>query len=262
MSRIERGIPSEIDLSIDPAVIEQANNLLRAKPNIERSKEWLQSPEKRRKEKCLAALILACFSPALIVSCLSVLAADGRPVFYKDVLAFPGPNEKLIRPTEILKVRTLKRDIHRQERDPFSTTVFRGGRQKKPESTDPRVHSVVGRILRKTSLDEIPQLISVIVGEKALIGPRGYTPREIKGLHILLGEIKQMEELKDYQEIMAAVAPRPGIASLYAAICKKDLTPPERLTLNKLYCLCATPEGDNRIFLASLLTTLKMTGAR
>lgn len=262
MSRIEQGIPSEIDLSIDPAVIEQANRLLGAEPDINRSKNWLQSKEKSRREKRLAFFLFAITSPALVGSYLSVLIADGAPVIHKETVAFLGPNNRLINKTEISKIRSLKRGAHLLETDPFSTTAFQGGRKKEPPPVDPRAHSKAGKILRRTGADEIPQTLDVLRGRMALIGPRGYTLRETEGLNILFEHLGQMEELRDYQQIMAEASPRPGVAGLYAAIYRKDLTVSERLMLDRLYCLGATREGDNRIFLASLISTLKMTGAR
>jgi len=262
MSKVERGIPSEIDLSIDPAVIEQANHLLGTKPDIDRSREWIQSEEKQRREKYLALFLLGCAFPALTLSCLSVLAVDGPPIIHKEKVAFLGPSNKLINQTEILKIRSLKRGVHLQELTPFSSTAFQGGRKKEPEFVDPRVHSNIGIALRKTSVDETPQLLDVFRGQMALIGPRGYTLREIEGLEIIFEQMGQAEELMDYQQIMAEASPRPGIAGLYASIYRKGLTVTERLALDRLYCLGATREGDNRIFLASVITTLKMTGAR
>lgn len=262
MSRIEKGIPPEIDLSIDPSVIDQANDLLRTAPDIHRSKEWIQSPEKLKREKLLSLFLLASSSLPLFLSYLSVLVTDGNPVIHKETVGFLGPNNELINKTEISKIRTLKRDASSLEIDPFSTTVFQGGRKKEPLPIDPRAHSKIGKILRKTGADEITQLFDVIQGKMALVGPRGYTLREIEGLKIFFEQIGQKEEFKDYQQIMAEVSPRPGLAGLYAAILRKDLTVSERLLLDILFCLGATPEGDTRILFASLVSTLKMTGAR
>lgn len=262
MSRIERGIPPEIDLSIDPAVINQARLLLRVEPNLARSQGWLQSQDKRKREKFLSCFLLACTSPALAVSGLSVLVADGRPLIHKETIAFLGPGGERINPVPISKIRSLKRGSHLEKRNPFATTVFKGGREKKREAVDPRVHSIVGAILRKIGFDEIPQLFDIIQGRTALIGPRGYTLREIEGLEVLFEVLGHREELRDYLQIMAEVRPRPGLGGLYAAIRKKDLTVIERLILDQLYCLCATRQGDNRILIASFSTTAKMTGLR
>ncbi len=194
-----------------------------------------------------------------------ILAVDGQPALYNYTVAFPGPDGTLIGPRKIAKFRTLKWGADK-EKSPFETTVFQGGKKDGRREKNPRVHSKFGRNLRVLSLDEIPQFESVANGDLALIGPRGLTEDEIEGIHIVFNNIDQNREFKkylsDYLEIMARVAPLPGIAGLYAAIRKKDLTPTERLLLGKLYCQGATREGDNRILVASLITTLKRTGAR
>ncbi|OGV89519.1 hypothetical protein A2Z41_01580 [Microgenomates group bacterium RBG_19FT_COMBO_39_10] len=267
MSRIEQGIiPSEVDLSVDPKVISQAEKLLGTEPNIERAREWIHSPEKQRREKIIAGAILTCLTPLLSLSARGVLLVDGKPAFYKYTVAFPGPNGTLINPREFTKIRTLRLNASDQEKSPFETTAFQGGRKKDYEETDPRVHSQLGSLLRKTSLDEVPQLEDVISGEISLIGLRPFTLEEIKGLRVVLENLDQREELKEYLEnyleIMAYIAPLPSVASPYAATLKKKLTSIERLVLDQLYCLCATKEGDNRILVRSIITTLKRTGAK
>lgn len=262
MFRVERGISREIDLSVDPDVINQAKLLLGADPNLSRSREWLHSSEKKTREKRLSCLFLALTSPLLAVSVLSVLASDDWPLIHREAVAFLGPNGERINKTLISKVRTLRRDSHSEDQHPFETTLFKGGRKKRREQYDPRVHSKIGAVLRKTSLDEIPQFLDVIQGRIALIGPRGYTLREIEGQEVLFQEIGNHDELKDYLRIMSEVRPQPGLTGLYAATYKKDLTVTERLILDQLHCLCATLEGDNRILIASLLTTAKMRGSR
>jgi len=274
MSKIERGIPPEVDLSVDPAVIELAESLLQTKPDLERSAKWIQSPEKLAREKLWAGVLYKTLYPFLFFSCKGVEVFDGPPVFHEITVAFLGPNDTLIKPTRISKVRSLTVEAGHQEIGPFEGTVFRGGRRRaEEEPVDPRVHSWVGRAIRKTGLDEIPQLKAAAEGKMAFIGPRGYTPEELRDLRIAFEDpvLSQgitvndpllKEGLLNYQEIMARAAPRPGIAGLYAAILKKDLTFVERLLLDEYYCLCATPIGDIRIVIATMKSTLKMTGAR
>ena len=85
--------------------------------------------------------------------------------------------------------------------------------------SDPRITSV-GRFLRKTSLDELPQLFNVLKGDMSLVGPRP----------ILLDEVERYgDQLIDYQSI------KPGITGMWQVNGRSDLTYQRRIELNKWY---------------------------
>jgi lipopolysaccharide/colanic/teichoic acid biosynthesis glycosyltransferase len=107
----------------------------------------------------LAGLIVA--SPALAAIAVAVVADSGRPVLFRSRRAGKGGQ-----PFSMLKFRTmvpqaieLGRQLHLSD-DPFGVV---------PD--DPRI-TRVGRWLRRTGLDELPQLWNVVVGEMSLVGPR------------------------------------------------------------------------------------------
>jgi lipopolysaccharide/colanic/teichoic acid biosynthesis glycosyltransferase len=271
MARIEQGIsiPDKIDLSVDPDLIKRVDNLLGTEDNPDRSRAYLHGPTKAIFERGLATFILATAGwPALSLAYLGVLAADGRPLTHQEPVALLGSRGLRVNPVTITKVRSLERGVHEQETLPFSATAFRGGRERaQTEPIDPRVHSWVGTLLRKTGVDEIPQLKGVIEGEMALIGPRAFTLRELVDLEKLIDHLKETGKLRDfgfenYQETITRVAPLPGIFGLYAATLKKDLTVVERLILDYRYCLRASFKGDIRILRASIEPTILMVGAR
>lgn len=89
----------------------------------------------------------------------------------------------------------------------------------KIKNRDPRV-TRVGRIVRKYSLDEIPQLLNIMRGDMSLVGPRPYLPREI-------------DEIGGSYHIISQV--KPGITGLWQVSGRNDLPFKERLFLDEFY---------------------------
>ena len=77
----------------------------------------------------------------------------------------------------------------------------------KKYKNDPRV-TKVGRILRKTSLDELPQILNVLKGEMSIVGPRPYLPSELP-------------DLKEYIDIILSV--KPGITGIWQVSGRSDV---------------------------------------
>jgi len=80
-----------------------------------------------------------------------------------------------------LKFRTMIKDAHKLWDDPkflAQCEDLRAGGPLKKLKNDPRI-TKVGRFLRKTSLDELPQLFSVVLGQMSLVGPRPHLPEEV-----------------------------------------------------------------------------------
>lgn len=98
---------------------------------------------------------LVVLSPLLLVSAVAILLTDGAPVFFTQERLGLGA-----KPFTILKLRTMYVDAERK-----TGAVWSQG------SGDPRV-TPIGRILRRTRLDEVPQFWNVIRGDMGLIGPR------------------------------------------------------------------------------------------
>lgn len=90
---------------------------------------------------------------------------------------------------------------------------------KKLHDFDPRV-TKAGKIMRKTSLDELPQLLNVLKGEMSLVGPRPYLPREI-------------EDMGDYYKIIIQTVP--GITGYWQVNGRSDVTFDGRLKMDNWY---------------------------
>jgi len=104
-----------------------------------------------------SALLILLSSPIWALLAIAIRAESKGPILFRQTRV--GKDGKLF---EILKFRSMKVDAPKYARSPN-------------EHTDSRI-TRVGRILRKTSLDEIPQLINVLKGEMTLVGPRPEMP--------------------------------------------------------------------------------------
>ncbi|HEX7060226.1 MAG TPA: sugar transferase [Solirubrobacterales bacterium] len=109
----------------------------------------------------VAALALLVLSPLLLVAAIAIKLGSRGPVLYRQRRVGEGGRE-----FEMLKLRTMV-----QGSDPVGvgTVVARD---------DPRVTGA-GRLLRRTSLDEVPNLVNVLRGEMAIVGPRPTIPAQV-----------------------------------------------------------------------------------
>ena len=124
-------------------------------------------------DRSLATLLLVLLSPILGVVALAILVTLGRPVFIRQQrVGEHGHHFKM------WKFRTMRPC----RRDPRLVDGYDGEDRRRSHKTDddPR-HTNLGRLLRKLSLDELPQLINVLTGDMSLVGPRPELPVIVAG---------------------------------------------------------------------------------
>ena len=112
---------------------------------------------------------LVLLSPIFLALSVAVLVETGRPVFFRQVRLGRG-----LREFRVLKFRTMKLDSTPEMHMTYIQELATGKAEEdalKKLTSDPRVTGV-GRVLRKTSLDELPQLVNVLLGVMSLVGPR------------------------------------------------------------------------------------------
>jgi lipopolysaccharide/colanic/teichoic acid biosynthesis glycosyltransferase len=110
----------------------------------------------------IGAIGLVILSPVLAIAAIAIKLGSRGPVIYRQRRVGKDGRE-----FELLKLRTMERGS-----DPI-------GVGKVVARDDPRV-TAAGRVLRRTSLDEIPNLINVLHGEMAIVGPRPTIPAQVK----------------------------------------------------------------------------------
>jgi lipopolysaccharide/colanic/teichoic acid biosynthesis glycosyltransferase len=116
---------------------------------------------------------------------------------------------------------------------------------KLPERDDPRI-SALGRFLRRTSLDELPQLWNVLRGDMTLVGPRPIVPEEI-------------EKYQPYGDLFLSV--RPGLTGHWQVSGRSDVQYPERAFMDIDYICSRGMLSDFSIMLRTVPAVLRRKGA-
>ncbi len=124
-------------------------------------------------DRTLAAIGLFLLAPVLLAIALLVVRQDRGPVFYRQERI--GENGKRF---HMIKFRSMVVDADKRLEEVAALNIHEGG-VLIAIPNDPRVTSI-GRFLRKYSLDELPQLLNVVRGEMALVGPRPPLPTEVE----------------------------------------------------------------------------------
>lgn len=110
---------------------------------------------------------------------------------------------------------------------------------------DPRI-TKLGKFIRKTSIDELPQFVNVLKGDMSLIGPRP----------IVDGEIEKYGENKD-----KFLSVRPGLTGYWAANGRSDITYEERMKMELYYVDNISFKLDIQIFFKTIISVIKKEGA-
>jgi len=121
-----------------------------------------------------ATVGLVVLSPVLLVAAIAIALTDGRPVLFRQPRA--GVNGRTF---SIVKFRTMSRDADARRAELRAFNEVKGGASFKM-TRDPRI-TRVGHILRRTSIDELPQLWNVLRGDMSLVGPRPHPFDDVAG---------------------------------------------------------------------------------
>jgi lipopolysaccharide/colanic/teichoic acid biosynthesis glycosyltransferase len=199
-------------------------------------RSWVVS--KRVLDVAIALVALAGSSPILAVAMIFiVLSSPGSPLFAQERVGIYG------RRFTILKLRTMRPKAH-ESLDALRGTSEVSGPVFKMKR-DPRVF-FVGRLLRKLSIDEIPNLVSVLSGHMSIVGPRPPLPSEVEGYD-------------DYAFRRLRV--KPGITCVWQISGRSAIDFDEWMRLDHEYLDNWSPLYDLKIILATFPAVLLGKGA-
>lgn len=188
---------------------------------------------KRALDLTLTIPALVFLAPAMLLIALAIRLQDGGPALFRHNRIGKSGAE-----FACLKFRTMVLDADARlamvlASDPNAAVEWAKDQKLR---NDPRI-TWLGRFLRKTSLDELPQLINVVRGEMSLVGPRPIVQAEIA---------KYGERFADY------CAVRPGITGLWQVSGRNDTTYEERVALDSRYARSVSARNDVSIILRTV----------
>ena len=177
-----------------------------------------RSAIKRAIDLVFSSLLLLFIAPFLLVIAVIIKLGDGGSVLFTQER--PGVGGRLFR---CYKFRTMAMDAEDRlndllQNDPQAAEDWRLYKKLK---RDPRI-TPIGRFLRKTSIDEIPQLFNILKGEMSIIGPRPITKREIP-------------EYGTPADFAIYGAVRPGVLGLWQVSGRSDTDYDRRIQLDARY---------------------------
>ena len=186
-----------------------------------------------------SSALLLFLSPVMLVIALLILITMGRPLIYsQERIGYHG------RRFNMHKFRSMARDAEAQ-RDALSQHNEMGGPVFKI-TADPRI-TPLGRILRKFSLDELPQLFNVLGGSMSLVGPR---PLPVAEQQQITGQLRRRLSMK------------PGITGLWQVSGRSDLSFEEWMKLDLEYVDNSSLRRDVELLLRTIPAVLFGRGAK
>ena len=194
---------------------------------------------KRILDVIVASLGLVVLAPIFLILAVLVKIDSKGPVFFAHTRI--GKNGKKFK---MYKFRTMYENAQEMIKE-FTPEQMAEWKENYKLKDDPRI-TKIGKILRKTSLDELPQIINIIKGDISIIGPRP-----------VIGE-----ELEKYGENKNKfLSERPGLTGYWAANGRSDTTYEERMEMELYYIDNISFKTDFKIFFKTIISVLKREGA-
>jgi exopolysaccharide biosynthesis polyprenyl glycosylphosphotransferase len=207
------------ELVVAPGIEDVLEPRLRVRPTAGLSLLHVQTANPRLRlfaksvlDRILAGALLVIASPVLVVAAIAIRIDDHGPAFFRQTRIGEGG-----RAFTMWKLRTMYVDAE-ERRLALLASTDRDGPMFKMR-LDPRI-TRVGRTLRRMSLDELPQLFNVLLGDMSLVGPRPPLPSEVETYH---------------DAVARRLLVRPGLTGLWQVSGRADLSWEESIHLDLRY---------------------------
>ena len=182
---------------------------------------------------------LLLLSPMLIVVALLIKLSSPGPIFYSQMRV--GLRGKLFR---MWKFRSMYTDADKRKAELEAQNEMAGGVLFKMKR-DPRI-TPIGRIIRRLSIDELPQLLNVLTGEMSLVGPRPALPQEVEAYPVLA---------------RARLEVKPGLTGLWQISGRSDLPFDKQVLLDTAYVHTQSTTNDIKLIAKTIPAVVSGKGA-
>ena len=234
------------DLCVSPALLDVAGPRTTIRPTAGLTLLHVDHPQlsgarlllKDLFDRCAAAVVLILLAPLLAVVAVAIRLADGGPALFKQTRV--GLDGRVFR---IYKFRTMVVDAEQRKAQLLAVSDSDGILFKLRK--DPRV-TAMGAHLRRWSIDELPQLANVLLGDMSLVGPRPAIPEEVA-------------EYADY--VRRRLVVKPGLTGLWQVNGRSDLSWEESVRLDLRYVENWSFALDLQILWKTVWALLGGTGA-
>jgi len=188
---------------------------------------------KRAFDVALAGTGLVLSAPLWAFFATAIKLEDGGPVFYRQSRVGLGG-----RVFDALKFRSMRTDAENASGAIQAT------------EHDPRV-TRIGRFMRATAMDELPQLVNILGGDMSFVGPRALRPGEIEN-----GDDGRLERLEDVPGFEHRIRVRPGLTGLAQVYARRDVPRRQKFKYDRLYVERRSWCLDVRLILLSFWISL------
>jgi lipopolysaccharide/colanic/teichoic acid biosynthesis glycosyltransferase len=222
-----------LETSFRPAI----TAALEASPSSRAVPGWY-APAKRTIDVTVAVAGLVVTAPILAVAMVAIVIVTGDgPLFRQERVAAGGQRFKM------WKLRTMVRNAHERREEirhlnEADGPVFKVRR-------DPRLHCL-GRFLRRTSIDELPNFVNVLLGDMSIVGPRPPLPEEVASYD---------------RRAMRRLSVKPGVTCLWQISGRSELTFDQWMDLDTHYIEHWNPLTDLVIIARTIPAVIRGVGA-
>lgn len=201
---------------------------------------------KRLIDIIMSILLLIFFSPLLILSAIAIKLDSEGPIFYTPKRV--GKNGKLFKMYKFRSMMENAEEVLKNDKELLKEYK----RNSYKLFNDPRI-TKVGKILRKFSIDEMPQFWNVFKGEMSIVGPRAYLPNELEEQQEVYSHTKPF--------VQTILTVKPGITGYWQVSGRSDINFDKRIEMDAIYAKKRSLSEDIKIILMTPYAMITGRGA-